>query len=111
MTEQIELRDYKKKVYKIMEQHESARNNDGSLIAYFIKYHCPQIITHTKDGELAILLSNLKYLPPFNSIRVARQAIQNINGVLLPTDPAVIKARRIKEKNIHDVEYREMVNS
>lgn len=105
-----ELKTYKAKVLKILEKHESARNNDGSLMAYYIKYHLPNLVTDIPDfpdSIPAVPLKNFQYLPPFESIRRVRVIIQNVDGLCPPTDPEVAEARKIKEKNMRECEVRE----
>lgn len=102
-----QLKDYKGKVHKIMEEVEQARNNDGVLIAHFLHRHCTRFLTKDANGEWAIPLKNLKHLPPFETIRRTRAIIQNDNNELLPTSEAVRKARGIKEENWRNCEVRE----
>lgn len=102
-----ELKTYKAKVRRILELHPSARNNDGSLWAYYIQKYKPTLVVDTPHGP-AVPLKNFKHLPPSQSIRLARQLIQNDDGEYLPTDPKVKKARNIKEKNIRDAEWCEV---
>lgn len=102
-----ELKHYKAKVYEILKEFEQARNNDGTLLAYFISKFQPHLITKDSDGEPAIKLKNLRNLPPIENLRRSRQIIQNDNGEFLPTLPEVRKARKIKEENFRQMEVRE----
>lgn len=101
-----ELKHYKQKVQKILEDHESARNNDGTMIAYFIQKYCSHLIVEV-DGVVMLPLKNFKNLPPLENLRRSRAIIQNDNQILRPTDPRVSKARRIKEENFRNAEVRE----
>ena len=105
----MELKHYKEKVQKILEDHEQARNNDGTLIAYFVKKHCKTLLVVDPDGNEMLALKNFKNLPPMESIVRARRIIQNTNQILIPTDPRVSKARRIKEENYRNAEVREAI--
>jgi hypothetical protein len=102
-----ELKGRAKKVFRIMDENEGARNNDWTLMAHYIKRHYSQLTNLDADKDLVIKLRDLKKLPSWQSIRLARQVIQNEQGLLLPTDPKVTKLRKIKEKNIRDAEWRE----
>jgi len=102
-----QLKDYKTKVRSILAEHPTARNNDGSLQAYFIYKYCRHLVTTDIDGKPAIRLENLKNLPPLETIRRSRQIIQNDNGEYLPTDPAVRRERKIKEENYRNAEVRQ----
>lgn len=102
-----ELKNFKPKVYSILEKHEQARNNDGTLYAYFIKKYCKHLVIQDPDGVDMLPLKNFKHLPPMENIRRVRQIIQNDNGDLIPTDPKVREARGIKEQNWRDAEVRE----
>ena len=110
-----ELKHYRQKVETILKDHESARNNDGSLYAYFIIKYCPQLVQHIHEGFKesipVIPLKNFKHLPPMENIRRSRQIIQNDNNLYLPSDPAVRKARKIKEENWRNAEVREAKNA
>tara|TARA_R100001086_G_scaffold118472_2_gene60888 strand:- start:1487 stop:1819 length:333 start_codon:yes stop_codon:yes gene_type:complete len=106
-----ELKTFKERVALILKEHEAARNNDGTLMAYYIdRFHSDLVHKAEKLGKV-IPLSNMKYLPPFESIRRVRAIIQNVDGKYLPTDEKVIKARRIKEANMRDCEVREANNT
>jgi hypothetical protein len=105
-----ELKHYRQKVETILKDHESARNNDGSLYAYFLKKYCSHLIVPDANGDPAVPLKNFKNLPPMENIRRSRQIIQNDNNLYLPSDPAVRKARKIKEENWRNAEVREAKN-
>ena len=99
------------KVYTVLEERPHARNNDWTLMAcYILKYYSKLLFTNA-DGDWCIKLKNLKILCSWQSIRLARQIIQNEHGLLLPTDPKVMRVRKIKEKNIKDAEWREAVSN
>lgn len=105
-----ELKTYKEKVYEILKESEKARNNDGTMIAHYLNRYCPRFVSKDQDGELVIRLKDFQHLPPLENLRRSRQIIQNDDGAWIPTDPAVIKARKIKEKNWRDAEVREAKN-
>lgn len=102
-----ELKHFKVKVKHILELYEKARNNDGTLYAYFIKMYCPSLLVTDPDGVDMLPLKNFQHLPAMENIRRCRQIIQNDNQILRPTDPKVLKARRIKEENYRNAEVRE----
>lgn len=102
-----ELKGRAQKVYKIMDRHENARNNDWTLMAHYINTYYPKFTQTDANGDIVIKLKDLKYLPSWQSIRLSRQIIQNEHGLLLPTDEKVRKIRKIKEKDIRDCEWRE----
>lgn len=95
------------KVRAILADHESARNNDGTLFAYFIQKHCKDLVMKLEDGTEVIPLKNFKKLPPMENLRRVRQIIQNENEMYEPTDPEVrlrgwkiCMTNRIKEQNM-----------
>lgn len=107
-----ELKTYKERVRSILELHESARNNDGSLYACYInKYHHGLVKQDMYGKNSSILLNDFKHFPPMENIRRSRQLIQNGDNEYLPTDPKVRKARRIKEENWTNCEVREAKNA
>ena len=102
----MELKTYKQRVRHILLEHPEARNSDMELfVCYLIKFHRNRL-SDTNVGW-ALPLENFKHLPPFENLRRCRQIIQNDNGEFLPTDPQVIKDRKIKEKNWYNAEVRE----
>jgi hypothetical protein len=103
----VELKTYKDRVRKLLELHENARNNDGTLYAIYIATYHEILVTKNKNNMRAVLLSDFKNLPPMENIRRSRQLIQNGDGEFLPTDAKVREARKIKEKNWRDSEVRE----
>lgn len=103
----MELKGYKERVWKILEDHPNARNNDGTLIAYYLFTFHHHLVVDDVDGQPALKLKNFKNIPPMESITRARRIIQNNDNMFLPTIPAVLKARGLKEKNYRDAEVRE----
>lgn len=103
----MELKHYKEKVQKILEDVEDARNNDGVLIAHFINRYCKQLVEIGADGKPTLPLRNFRDLPPLENIRRSRAIIQNDNQILRPTKPEVLKGRRMKEESYRNAEIRE----
>lgn len=108
-----ELKDYKEQVYSIMWEHEQARNSDWTLVAHFVHKYRPELVHVTaksdrnRGGELCVPLNQFKNFPSAETLIRERRVIQNNDGDLLPTDPKVTKARRIKEQNYREAEVRE----
>ena len=102
----MELKTYKQRVRKVLSEHEEARNNDGTLLAFYIYTFHKGLVKKT-DGEYSILLKDFKNLPAIENIRRSRQIIQNDNNEYLPTREEVRKARKIKEENYKNCEVRE----
>ena len=102
-----ELKTYKQKVEKILKDYEKARNCDGTLIAHYLNTYHNRLLHMDVDGDSCLKLKDFQHLPPFENIRRSRQIIQNDDGNYPPTDPEVIKARKIKERNWRDCEVRE----
>lgn len=99
-------------MYNILRDQEAARNNDWSLIAYYMVKHHPKLVRRVPDGPEGngaayAYLADLKHVTSAETIIRARRIIQNDLGAFPPTDPEVMKARRIKEKNYTDAEVRE----
>jgi len=90
--EQIEERfeNRKELVRKVLEEKEEARNSDRFLIWF--------IWTQVQELDLN-KFSQGGFLDAYNAetIRRVRAEIQNNEEELLPTDPEVIKSRKIKE--------------
>jgi len=90
------LREVRNKVADILREHPEARNSDLYLTILYLR-------KHTELGKY------IKYIPYdvikkydglLESIRRSRQYIQNTLGLYPPTDPEVIRKRRLKEKRI-----------
>lgn len=92
-----------------MEEHEKARNNDWTLMAHYMLRYYKKILFQDEQGHWAIRLRDLQHLCSFETLRRSRQIIQNDHMLLIPTDPKVRKARKIKEKNMREAEVREAV--
>lgn len=103
----MELKTYKQRVRKILEENIKARNNDGTLMAYYLVTFHKNLLSKDENNEWTIQLNNLKKLPPMENLRRSRQLIQNGGNMFLPTDPEVRKARQIKEENWKNAEVRE----
>jgi len=103
----MHLKTYKEKVHHILKTHENARNHDGSLVAHYVNTFHHNLVIKDSDGDAAIKLRNLKSMPSIESIIRSRRLVQNDDGEFIPTIPAVIKARQIKEKNYREAEVRE----
>lgn len=103
----MQLKDFKPRVRKVLHEHESARNNDWSLFAWYIStYHSSRISRDTEDKK-CIRLEELKTMPSMETLIRCRRLIQNEDGEYLPTAHDVLKRRGIKAKNYSDVEVRE----
>ena len=107
MIRNMELKTYKQRVRVVLERHEKARNNDGTLLAHYIKDFLPNLVHTDEDGDWSIKLKDIKNMPPIENIRRSRQLIQNEDGEFLPTDKSVIEGRGVKEKNWRNTEVRE----
>lgn len=106
-----ELKTYKQKVRVVLERYEKARNNDGTLFAYYLLTFHKHMLHTGADGDIAIKLKYMKDLPPLENIRRSRQLIQNGDNEYLPTLASVRKARKIKEENWRECEVREAKNA
>ena len=91
------LKAYKQKVYEILERYPDTRNCDNKLFAKYLEVHYGFVLPPKLVDEM----------PPIESILRPRRIIQNNNQELLPTSNAVRKARKIKEKNMREVEIGE----
>jgi len=91
----------KTQVKVILQQSESARNSDAVLVIELYKtfYHMPDPVRLEKLREI------MAYASPEDIARHRRRL--NQKGEYLPTDPEVIKARRLKIDDIkEDLGYR-----
>lgn len=97
----------KEKVLYILEKNFYSRNSDDILVSEIWKiYYFDKLIYRMGIGY-CMPLNNLKDIPNQADIGRIRRQIQNIEHKFLPTDPAVLKARRILEQKW----YQESFNS
>jgi len=95
-----ELRTVKERVEYILRKYPEARNSDFYLIVLYIRKFEKKLSKYIKYIPYEVIRG---YDGLFESIRRARQYIQNTEGKYLPTDPEVLKKRRIKEQAIRKV--------
>jgi len=90
------LREVRNKVVDILREYPESRNSDLYLtILYLRKY--------TELGKYIRFIPYdviKKYDGLLESIRRSRQYIQNTLGLYPPTDPEVVRKRKLKEKRI-----------
>ena len=86
------LKEVKKLVEQILAEDERARNDDKWLI-YRVLSHYTKVYIPFEDFEK---------IPSYETITRARRLIQNKEGKYLPTDPEVLKKRRIFEEEIKE---------
>jgi len=84
------------KIEKVLAQYEEARNCDMTL-TYLVWYEYHQDRLKYVDNEWYVKLSDLKELPREDHVKRHRARLQNEEGKYLPTDPTVIKKRRLHE--------------
>ena len=85
----------KDRVTYILEKYPEARNSDLYLIICYIREFVPELSKYIQYIPYNVIK---KHDGLFESIRRARQHIQNSLGLFPPTDPEVIKRRRRREK-------------
>lgn len=105
-----ELKTYKQRVAKVLEKYWGTRNDDRDLYAHYIYTFHPHYIQKDADGEPYIRLKDFRKLPSMESVRRARQIIQNDDGKFLPTSEEVRKERGMKEKDYFNAEVRHAKN-
>jgi hypothetical protein len=93
------LLQVKKLVETALEQYEQTRNDDKLLlflILHKIKY--PHWDLRAGFSTMTVRSADLAKFPSPESIIRARAYIQNVEKKFLPTDEAVIKKRRLQQK-------------
>jgi len=86
METKEELKKVKEYVLKLLETDERCRNSDKWLTYQVMR----------KFTNIYIPFEDFEKIPSFESIRRTRAHIQNKEKLFLPTDPAVIKKRRMR---------------
>lgn len=85
-----EFKSQKKIIEEILEQDARARNCDKWLTYKLL----------SKYTKVYIPFEDFEKIPAFANAQKIRQHIQNKEGRLLPSDPAVLKRRRIRGKEL-----------
>ena len=89
-----QFKTIKERVEWILKNYPEARNNDFYLYLLYLRNFERELSKYIKYIPFGLI----KSATPFESVRRARQLIQNTEGKYPPTDPEVIRRRRIKEK-------------
>ena len=92
-----DLHTVKERVFWLLRRFPFARNNDLFLILMYIRFFVPefsQYIRYIPTDELMKLCGQVN----LESIRRARQYIQNTLGYFPPTNPRVRRRRQKREK-------------
>ena len=95
----MEMLQVKKLVEEVLEFYPPTRNDDKLLVfsvLHKIKY--PHFPVSNGFEHLMIQVTDLEGFPSPESIIRARAYIQNVEKKNLPTDEAVIKKRRLQQK-------------
>ena len=87
-------------VEDIMIREPNTRNSDKELVFSVLREL--GIAKDTKHGYF-ILKKDIDDMPAFESITRIRRKIQNDEGRLLPTNPDVLKERRLLEAEMKDI--------
>lgn len=85
-----------------MREQEETRNNDTKLVFHVWKKLGLEIFIREHGVELKASFMELAEVPNFESIRRARQRIQNVENRFLPTEMGVIMRRRIREEQFRE---------
>ena len=92
-----EFKNIKDLVEKILAQDERARNDDK-----WLTYRVFNEIARQHGTFVYIPFKLWEILPAFETVKRVRAKIQNEEGRYIPTDPEVLKKRRIRSKAIRD---------
>lgn len=92
-----ELHTVKERVFWLLRRFPFARNNDLFLILMYIRFFVPEFSKYIRFIPTDELIALCKQVN-LESIRRARQYIQNTLGYFPPTDPEVRRRRRKREE-------------
>lgn len=99
------FRSMKELVRHVLKESARARNEDSWLILKCLEARGVLIVQkdeNLKEEAVLIPYSSISEIGSFETIRRVRQEIQNTDGDFLPTDPAVLVKRRIREEAIRE---------
>ena len=91
----VEFDTVRDRVERLLERYPGARNSDFYLIILYIRNYVPDLARYIGFIPYEVIR---RYDGLFESIRRARQFVQNTLGRYPPTDPNVLKRRRMKEQ-------------
>lgn len=87
----------KEKVLNVLEKYPDTRNSDITLtLRIWLEYHRNDISVF--EGKNYVRLTKIFDLPREDNIKRIRAKIQNEEYLFLPTDPNIIKKRKLNEK-------------
>jgi hypothetical protein len=88
-------------IKRIMEENDETTNDDSKLMCEVWRRHYDVMIHRSEDGTEWIRLENIekRRFPTFADIQRIRSNIQNVQGILLPTDPKVREFRASHKKD------------
>ena len=84
-------------VGNVLKNYPETRNSDITLMIKIWEVYYPSRVRKAQNGQLGVYLSDLYELPREDNIKRIRAHFQNDLNRYLPTDPAVVKQRRINE--------------
>lgn len=99
----IEFKTAKELVLKVLEGSQRARNDDKYLILRCLQAQGQDIECLSEELQEYSWCFNLSQLGSFLSFETltrCRREIQNTDGLFLPSDPAVLVRRKIKEEHV-----------
>jgi len=94
------LRTTKERVEYILAKYPDARNSDLYLIILYIRKFVPELARYIRYVPYDVIK---KYDGLFESVRRARQYVQNTLGKYPPTDEEVMKQRKRKERALRKI--------
>jgi len=87
----------KSQVEFVLKEFPESRNSDITLMIELWKAYYPSKLKTGATGEKGVWLKDLYELPTQDNIKRIRAHFQNDLNLYLPTDPKVVKQRRISE--------------
>lgn len=88
------LKTVKERVEFVLRNYPETRNDDFYLWLIYVRLFCKELAKYISYIPYEVL----KKAPKFETIRRVRQKIQNEEHKYLPTNPKVLKKRRLLEK-------------
>lgn len=87
----------REKVLKVLENYPDSRNSDVTLtLRIWLVYHEKELAKF--EGKNYVRLNKIFELPREDNVKRIRAKIQNEEHLWLPTDPKIIKRRKLKEQ-------------
>ena len=96
------LNRIKDQVDNVLRNHPHTRNDDIALYQRFLLNFYKDHLVLINNSQFSIPFNSLNKIPPESAVRRLRAFYQNKCNLYLPTDPKVIKKRKLLQAEVKE---------